>query len=169
MSLEVLVNVISAVVCIFIVIDMFFYKKYDKALDNYFSLLLKDFYNNKSSKSFENDTLNNIKTEFIDSLHKVSNVNTQVIIEKYLYPEDSKFKKYESKLDYLANLSTILGLLGTFIGLTFAINSIGHTLTSASVESFLAELKPAISSMSGAFITSICGLIGSIIMNLVFS
>lgn len=169
MSLSFIVNSISVVVCIFIAIDMYLYRKYDKTLENYFVSLLKDFNDNRSSKSFENDALNKIMTEFVDSLHKVSNVNTQVIIEKYLYPENSKFEKYESKLDYMANLSTILGLLGTFIGLTCAIISIGHTLTSTSVESFLIELKPAISSMSGAFITSIVGLIASVIMNLVFS
>lgn len=169
MSLGTTVNIISGIVCIFIARNVYLYNKYDKTLDNYFSSLLKDFDDNKSSKSFENDTLNKIRTEFIDSLHKVSNVNTQVIIEKYLYPEDSKFKKYESKLDYRANLSTILGLLGTFIGLTFAITSIGHTLTSTSVESFLIELKPAISSMSGAFFTSIAGLFASIITNLFLS
>lgn len=166
MYLNPIVTIITVVVCIAIIVDTYFYRKYDKTLDEYFKYLLKDFNDNKSSKSFENDALNKIMTEFIDSLHKVSNVNTQVIIEKYLYPENSKLEKCESKLDYMANLSTILGLLGTFIGLTCAIISIGHTLSSTSVESFLVELKPAISSMSGAFITSIAGLIASIIMNL---
>lgn len=167
--LGIIVNSISAVVCVFIVIDAYKYKTYDKKLNEYFESLLKDFNENKSSKSFENDVLNKIKKEFIESLHKVSNVNTQVIIEKYLYPEDNKLKKCEAKLDYMANLATILGLLGTFIGLTFAISSIGQTLTSASVEKFLIGLKPAISSMSGAFFTSIFGLIASIVMNLCFS
>lgn len=169
MSLGTTVNIISGIVCILIAIDIIFYLIYDKSLDKYFENILKDFDDNKSSKSFENEVLNKIRTEFIDSLHKVSNVNTQVIIEKYLYPEDNKLKKRESKLDYMANLSTILGLLGTFIGLTCAIWSIGQTLTSTSVESFLIELKPAISSMRGAFITSIAGLFASIIMNLFLS
>lgn len=167
--LGIIVNSISAVVCVFILIDAYKYKTYDKKLNEYFESLLKDFNENKSSKTFENDVLNKIKKEFIESLHKVSNVNTQVIIEKYLYPEDNKLKKCEAKLDYMANLATILGLLGTFIGLTFAIFSIGHTLTSTSVEGFLLGLKPAISSMSGAFITSILGLIASIVMNLLFN
>lgn len=170
MSLEVMVNIISAVICVCILIDVYFYRKYENRLDKYFGALLKDFNENKSNQSgFENDVLNKIKTEFVDSLHKVSNVNTQVIIEKYLYPEDNKLKKCESKLDYLANLATILGLLGTFAGLTFAIWSIGQTLTSASVEKFLFELKPAIISMRGAFVTSIFGLGASIAMNLFLS
>lgn len=170
MSLETKINIISWIVYIAIGIDVLFYILYNSKLNKYFSSLLKDFNENKANQSnFESDVLNKIRNEFTDSLHKVSNVNTQVIIEKYLYLEDDKLRKKESKLDYLANLSTILGLLGTFIGLTFAINSIGHTLTSASVERFLLELKPAIKSMSGAFITSIVGLFGSIIMNLLFS
>lgn len=170
MRLGTIVNSISTVVCIVILIEVCIYIKYEKGLDKYFKSLLKDFNEHKNNQTdFETDVLNKIKTEFINSLHKVANVNTQVIIEKYLYPEDNKLKKQESKLDYLANLSTILGLLGTFIGLTFAILSIGHTLTSTSVESFLLELKPAISSMSGAFITSIVGLIASIVMNVFFS
>ena len=170
MSLESKINIISWIVYGFIAVDMYFYIKYEKRLEKYFKTLLNDFNEYKDKQSdFKSDTLNKIKAEFIDSLHKVANVNTQVIIEKHLYPEDNKLKKQESKLDYLTNLSTILGLLGTFIGLTFAIKSIGDTLTSTSVESFLLELKPAISSMSGAFITSIVGLIASIVMNVFFS
>ena len=52
MSLSFIVNSISVVVCIFIAIDMYLYRKYDKTLENYFVSLLKDFNDNRSSKSF---------------------------------------------------------------------------------------------------------------------
>ncbi|MDO5011385.1 MAG: MotA/TolQ/ExbB proton channel family protein [Intestinibacter bartlettii] len=166
MNLNFIVTAISVVVCIFIIIDILYYFKSSSKVNKYFKEMLDDFYENKDNGEFKNDSLNKIKSEFISSLYGVVNVNTQVIIEKNLYPEDNKLVKRESKLDYLISLATTLGLLGTFIGLTCAIISMSISISSADVESFIQDLKPAMYSMGGAFTTSIFGLIASIIMNI---
>lgn len=166
MSLNSIVTTISVIVCSLILIDLVYYFKSALKVNKYFESMLNDFNENKNKSEFQNENLNKIKSEFISSLYCVANVNTQVIIEKNLYSEGSKLRKRESKLDYLINLATTLGLLGTFIGLTFAIASMSTSISSADVESFIRDLKPAMSSMGGAFITSIFGLFASIIMNI---
>lgn len=92
-----------------------------------------------------------------------SNINTEVIIEKHmpLYMNKTQFI-----LNYLVATATILGLFGTFIGLTGAIMDLKGVLTQIDkIETFIEGIKPPMASMATAFITSIVGILVSIIMN----
>lgn len=156
-------------ICTIIVVVLGYYVKQSSKLSNYYLKLKEDVSNNKSNQNptFENENIQNMYNEFGDSLTQTANVNTQVIIEKYMY-ENSKTANLENALEYLIPFATVLGLLGTFIGLTGAIDQTSVVLQDVSkMETFVKELRPALDSMAGAFITSIFGIIASAVMNIV--
>lgn len=160
---------LTAGVCLLIVGLLLWYIKKSKDLSKYFKNLKDDVVSNKKSKSpdFKNENVKNMYEEFEYSLTQTENVNTQVIIEKYMYI-DNKLATTENILEYLVSFATVLGLLGTFIGLTGAISQTASVLQDVNnMDQFIKELRPAIDSMGGAFKTSIFGIVASAFMNLI--
>lgn len=97
-------------------------------------------------------------------------INTEVIISEKI---PIKIKMLESLLKYILSMVIIVGLLGTFVGLTGAIGSIKNVVaalegSSVSIDNFLVEMTSPLGSMSTAFYTSILGIFSSILLK-VFS
>lgn len=160
---------LTILVCLVIVGILLWYIKESKNLSKYFKGLKEDVVSNNKSKNpdFKNENVKNMYEEFESSLIQTENVNTQVIIEKYMYI-NNKLARKENILEYLVSFATVLGLLGTFIGLTGAITQTALVLQDVSnMDQFIKELRPAIDSMGGAFITSIFGIVASAIMNFI--
>lgn len=114
---------------------------------------------------FKDKTLSSIYEDFTDSVKLgVEDINTEVIIERNL---PVYVAKGEWALNYFVSVATILGLFGTFWGLTGAIKQLKDVLVDiAQFEQFIEGIKPPMANMATAFITSIMGIIGSILMNM---
>jgi hypothetical protein len=110
-------------------------------------------------------------------------VNTQALIEKNLFQEKvwmagvfrAPIGNVSKMLGYLPSFTIILGVLGTFIGLTMSMFAMQNTLlslggsTSAgnlSVDSIVAAISSPFKGMSTAFITSIAGIGTAFLLNL---
>lgn len=156
------------------------YMSISKIIKVKYSKLLIDIKDNLNSGKldFENKYIKNMYNEFTESLDgNIANINTQVIIEKSLnnYADETKIvnisiRNWECILDYMPSLATTLGLLGTFWGLTGAIQNTSLVLSGAALDANTMELlKEPISDMGLAFGTSIVGIGVSIIINLLLS
>ncbi|MDN4071634.1 hypothetical protein [Fictibacillus terranigra] len=116
-------------------------------------------------------------------LSGVSSLNTQALIEKHLYQERIPLLgllrvpvgNIQKVLQQLPAFTIILGVLGTFIGLTLSLLSMQDTLfrlgssaagPSMTMNSIISSLTAPFEGMSVAFITSIAGIGGSLILNI---
>lgn len=93
-------------------------------------------------------------------------INTQVIISEKI---PVKIKMLESLLRYILSMVIVVGLLGTFVGLTGAIGNIKNVVdalegSGVSIDKFLGEMTSPLGSMSTAFYTSISGIFSSILL-----
>ncbi|MCL2704523.1 MAG: MotA/TolQ/ExbB proton channel family protein [Defluviitaleaceae bacterium] len=76
-------------------------------------------------------------------------------------------KLFEYIIHYLPSLATIVGLLGTFVGLTAAIGRMNLSIdTTISIEAVINNINAPMSDMSTAFYTSLVGIIASAAMNI---
>jgi hypothetical protein len=111
-------------------------------------------------------------TESALSLHP-RDLNTQAIIERNFESELRGLLVGERYIKASTGLLIILGLVGTFYGLTLSIGRLvslvsGEGATGAEVtESLIAGLTEALSGMSVAFSCSLFGIVSAIIMTLV--
>lgn len=134
---------------------------------------------NRVNGVFENKALN----KMVDDYHKavennVDDINTPVIIEKHMAHGFKGYATAERIASRSVSLMVTLGLLGTFYGLTLSIGEI-VTLLASTKGSLVNDMTPIIDGlmnslqgMSVAFVTSLCGIGGSIIvtfMNMAFS
>lgn len=108
--------------------------------------------------------LKDIIDDFKNSARRgTDNINTEVIIQKRI---DRNISNYEGWIKLFPAISTALGLLGTFFGLTLAIMDTKIVLGGIdSMAQFSEKMAGPFSSMATAFWTSICGVIGSLILN----
>lgn len=110
-------------------------------------------------------------------------VNTQALIEKNLFQEKvwmagifrAPIGNVSKMLSYLPSFTIILGVLGTFLGLTLSMFAMQSTLLSLgsttgggnlSVDSIVAAIASPFKGMSLAFITSIAGIGTAFLLNL---
>lgn len=98
----------------------------------------------------------------------VEEINTQVIINEKI---PIKIKMLENLLKYILSMVIVVGLLGTFVGLTGAIGNIKNVIdalegSSTSIDKFLSEMVSPLGSMSTAFYTSISGIFSSILLKI---
>ncbi|BEP28217.1 hypothetical protein [Helicovermis profundi] len=138
--------------------------------------ILKDITNTnfRKEKKFDSPMLNEIIEDFKDSIKEnISEVNTEAMIEKNIH----KYLKNELIGERFVNKSTslmiILGLLGTFYGLTLSIGNIVNLLSTTenaatgNVANITGGLINSVTGMSVAFVTSLFGIASSIIVNLI--
>lgn len=103
--------------------------------------------------------------------------NTQALVERHLYNQPIRLLglfqtpvgNIVRMLSQLPSLSIIIGVLGTFIGLTNAMFAMQSTLTSlggeaASVSNIVESISAPFQGMSIAFVTSIAGIGGALIL-----
>jgi hypothetical protein len=99
-------------------------------------------------------------------------VNTQAIIENRFQSELAPLMLAERFIKSATGLMIIMGLVGTFYGLTLSIGKLGALLsedpsvTTDIVASVTMGLTQALSGMSVAFSTSLFGIAGAILMTL---
>jgi methyl-accepting chemotaxis protein len=161
-------SILGLWICIIILIIglIFIFISFDLA--RYYKRLLGELANLRENdeERFSDKVLIRIYDEFKFSLRKgTERVNTTAIVNKNI-PEGIYLK--EELLNYFISAVIILGLLGTFIGLTGSVQKITGVLRELEdVKEFTEQIKGPLASMSTAFFTSIFGIIASILMNLV--
>lgn len=116
--------------------------------------------------------------KMVDDYHKavennIDEINTPVIVEKHMAHSFKGYATMERIASRSVSLMVILGLLGTFYGLTLSIGEI-VTLLASTKGSIVNDMTPIIDGlmsslqgMSVAFVTSLCGIGGSIIVTLI--
>lgn len=159
--------------CIFVIlVDIFFVyqglnlKKLYISLQKDLELKIKN-----PNHSFKENINKQIYETFL--IHRdrgLEAINTQVIISEKI---PVNIKMLEKLLQYIMSMVIVVGLLGTFVGLTGAIGSIKSVVdalegTSVSIDNFLGQMTSPLGSMSTAFFTSISGIFSSILLK-VFS
>jgi len=144
------------------------------AVKGKYKALAKDFGINKSfdNPKFDNAVLNHIVEDFRAAASKNQDtVNTQAIIEKNFNFELKKLQLGERFVRKSVSLMIILGLLGTFYGLTLSIGRLVELLTLngggealENVDSIVNGLINSVKGMSVAFVTSLFGIVSSVII-----
>ncbi len=123
--------------------------------------------------SFNTPVLNQIFTEALEAAKRHSGeINTQAIIDHRFQVELRTLLMAERFVKASTGLMIILGLVGTFYGLTLSIGKL-VTLVSGDVtgaaeltQSLTLGLTEALSGMSVAFSTSLFGIVAAIVMTL---
>ncbi|KYH34637.1 hypothetical protein CLTEP_14650 [Clostridium tepidiprofundi DSM 19306] len=134
----------------------------------------EDFIKGKKRGVFRSDVLNRIMSSYRDAAEKkAEEINTQAIIEKEFLYAFKGISMGERFIRQAISLMIILGLLGTFYGLTLSIRDLvsllgnNGTLTATSgIESLIGGLVGSIEGMGVAFITSLFGIVGAILLTI---
>ncbi len=135
--------------------------------------IIKDLLNveNRANLVFKEKIVNKMIEDYQDAItNKVDEVNTPAIIDKQMSIYLSKQYLADRVVSKSSSLMIILGLLGTFYGLTLSIGEI-VTLLASTKGSLINDMTPiidglmnALQGMSVAFVTSLCGISGSIVI-----
>lgn len=135
---------------------------------------------NRSKGVFQYSIFNDIVVDYKNAMQgSFRDINTQAIIERNFNSQFQKFNLLERFTKSAVSLMIILGLLGTFYGLTLSIaklvellSSTGNTEVLGSMDTIVAGLIDSVKGMSVAFITSLFGIACSVlltILNIVFN
>lgn len=120
------------------------------------------------------ETLNNAMVQDYKGAMKkrIENINTFSIIEKNLNLHMNATLVGERFVNKSAGLMIVLGLVGTFFGLTLSIAELvtllqttGETVISGNSNEIVTALLSSINGMSVAFVTSLFGIVASILVN----
>lgn len=131
---------------------------------------------NREMALFDSKVLNSIIDDYkIAALNKnKTDINTQAIIEKNFNHELASLQLGERFVKRAVSLMIILGLLGTFYGLTLSIGRLVELLSSSesvdvidSMDSVVGGLINSVTGMSVAFVTSLFGIASSIILTVI--
>ena len=161
--------IIILIVFIFIsavIINLMIRKKYIKIQSD-----LNDRVQRRNGQ-YESQVLNRIAEDYKSAATgNYSEVNTQAIIEKCFNLELRILNVGERFVKHSVSLLIVLGLLGTFLGLTFSVGHLVQLLDPASnpdilssFDSIVTGLLDAVSGMAIAFITSLFGIACSVIL-----
>jgi len=123
--------------------------------------------------TFESAVLNHIVRDAREAMRRhQGDVNTQAIIEHNFQADLKALLIGERFVRASTGLMVILGLVGTFYGLTLSIGKLAALVSgdikdaSAITESLTAGLTQALTGMSVAFSTSLFGIVAAIVMTL---
>ncbi|MEW9121901.1 MAG: MotA/TolQ/ExbB proton channel family protein [Thermotaleaceae bacterium] len=127
---------------------------------------------NRTRGVFEHSIFNTIIEDYNNARHgSFRDINTQAIIERNFNYEFKKLNLGERFINNAISLMIILGLLGTFYGLTLSIgklvellSSTGNTEVLGSMDTIVSGLIDSVKGMSVAFITSLFGIACSILL-----
>ncbi|WP_165916320.1 MotA/TolQ/ExbB proton channel family protein [Marinisporobacter balticus] len=128
---------------------------------------------NRENSKYDYKVLNLIIEDYKRAAKGNQEVNTQAIIERNFNSELSRLNLGERFIKNAVSLMIILGLLGTFYGLTLSIGKLVEMLSASgnvdmlnSMESIVSGLMNSVKGMSVAFVTSLFGIAGSIIFTI---
>ena len=125
---------------------------------------------NKDKKSwndlhFLGDKLQSTWTDFLQNAEMRDAHGGSCDVTQYINEDTIIYAASSTRLAELApGIFTSLGILGTFMGLVMGLS--GLTLNAANTQALLAAMEKLIAGMSTAFLTSIAGVIASIVFNL---
>jgi len=129
---------------------------------------------NQENKIFEYELFNSMIKDYKKAQNRnIEEINTLAIIEKHIHGYLKRTLLGERFLKKSVSLMIILGLVGTFYGLTLSIGELVNLLTNTSeaiigdVNSITDGLISAVRSMSVAFVTSLFGITASIIVTII--
>jgi biopolymer transport protein ExbB/TolQ len=130
---------------------------------------------NKEASIFEHKVFNNIIDDYKLAVKaNVKEINTQAIIEKNFNKDLSSMYLGEKFVKRAVSLMIVLGLLGTFYGLTLSIGELVKTLAASggidvldSMDSVIEGLISSVKGMSVAFVTSLFGIASSIFLTII--
>jgi hypothetical protein len=138
-----------------------------------YGALISDLHEHQRTGAFASPVLRQIAHDALEAQKRSPHdVNTQVIIEHAFQAGLRPLLLGERFLKASTGLLIILGLVGTFYGLTLSIGKLAAlvggdvTDTSQITETLTAGLTQALSGMSVAFSTSLFGIVSAIIMTL---
>ncbi len=124
--------------------------------------------------SFDSPVLNHIVRAAMEAQARTAGeINTQAIIDQHFQSELRRLLLGERFVKSVTGLLIILGLVGTFYGLTLSIGQLVTLLAGDAVantdlaESLSQGLTQALSGMSVAFSTSLFGIAAAIVMTLI--
>jgi methyl-accepting chemotaxis protein len=128
----------------------------------------------RDERKFRSSMLNAIVGDYQDTLEsRVEEINTAALIEKHIHLHLHREIISERFVNKSSGLMIVLGLLGTFYGLTLAIGDIVQLLTTtgdaivSDAGTITDGLISSIRGMSVAFVTSLFGIAASIVVHLV--
>lgn len=162
-----IIGIIVAILVLTVVVSLILKRKY--------TLLEEDINDNqnRAKEVFGNEIFNNMVTDYKKAIsYEVRDINTQAIIEKNMHRYLKSHLLGERFLTKSISLMIVLGLLGTFYGLTLSIGELVQLLGNASeavvsdVSSITDGLISSIQGMSVAFVTSLFGIASSIFVTL---
>lgn len=169
----VIVGIIVAILFINMILSFSIRKKY--------KTLIKDIEDedNRENKIFEYQLFNGMIRDYKKARERnVENINTISIIEKHIHKHLKRTLLGERFVKKSVSLMIILGLIGTFYGLTLSIGELVSLLTNAGeavvgdVNQITDGLIMAVRSMSVAFVTSLFGITSSVlvtVINIIFN
>jgi methyl-accepting chemotaxis protein len=127
----------------------------------------------RESAAFYNDMLNKIVKEYKTVLEsKKEDINTYALVDKFYHTELKMVELGEKFISKAISLMIVLGLLGTFYGLTLSIGELVQLLSAtgtnvvSDVSSITGGLISSVEGMSVAFITSLFGIGSSVILTI---
>ncbi|MDN5351441.1 MAG: hypothetical protein PWQ12_358 [Clostridiales bacterium] len=128
---------------------------------------------NRKNKVFQYGINNGITSDFRSAIDlRVTDINTPAIIDKNIESYLARTLIAERFIGKSSGLMIVLGLVGTFFGLTLSISELVTLLSNTSdvligdVGTITGGLLSAINGMSVAFITSLFGITASILVNI---
>ena len=129
-------------------------------------------HDNRQGLIFKNELNNAIVDDFKSAQTlKIKEINTIAIIEKNMSTYSNKTNIGERFILRSSGLMIILGLVGTFFGLTLSISELVGLLSNTNeallgdVNTITGGLLSSINGMSVAFVTSLFGITSSILVN----
>jgi hypothetical protein len=163
-----IIGVILLILAINIVVSFNLRKKY--------KILIHDIEDieNQENKIFGYELFNSMIKDYKKAQERnIEQINTIAIIEKHIHINLKRTLLGERFIKKSVSLMIILGLVGTFYGLTLSIGELVNLLTSTGeaivgdVNAITDGLILAVRSMSVAFVTSLFGITSSIIVTLI--
>lgn len=159
---------IIAILAVTIYLSLKIRKKYNVIIDDL---------NDKKRRRdgvFDTKMLNDIVSDYGEAIKdNIVEINTEALIENNIHLSLHREIIGERFVNKSTSLMIVLGLLGTFYGLTLSIGDIVILLTSTSnslvgdVGGITTGLIGAVQSMSVAFVTSLFGIASSIVVHLI--
>ncbi|SES99732.1 hypothetical protein SAMN05660297_01141 [Natronincola peptidivorans] len=135
---------------------------------------------NRTKGKFDHAIFNSIINDYNNAMQgSFRDINTQAIIERNFNSEFRSFNLTERFIKNAVSLMIILGLLGTFYGLTLSIGKLVEILSISGgaevlegMDNIIVGLIDSVKGMSVAFITSLFGIACSVlltILNIIFN
>ncbi|MEA3424109.1 MAG: MotA/TolQ/ExbB proton channel family protein, partial [Bacillota bacterium] len=168
-------NMVANSIIILIVLILFSSIGISFIIRNKYRILIGDIHDpeHRENHAFYNDVLNKIVAEYKQVLEsKKEDINTFALVDKYYHTELKWLEFGEKFVSKAISLMIVLGLLGTFYGLTLSIGELVQLLSTTGAEmvsdvnSITGGLISSVEGMSVAFITSLFGIGSSVVLTI---